>query len=311
MIISIALTTYNGERFLREQLDSIIKQSISDWELIVCDDCSSDSTWQILDDYSQKDNRIKIYRNEKNLGYVKNFERAISLCSAKYIALGDQDDIWYDNHLEVLLNNIKGNSAAVGNAIIIDEFGNQKNYMLSDGDGFFYNGDNFDNIYTILCYRNPFFGSISIYKSDDMKNVALPIPSSVLCHDVWFSVVACCMNGLNYDFEPLSRHRIHGKNESGTHHINLWEQILSTLKNNRKEFSVSRMAMCDELLCRLPNMSENLRKTIGQIREYHKSRYEGHRLKTISFMRKHYKQIFSTQSYKLFWLRCLSVLITG
>ena len=311
MTLSIALTTYNGECFLREQLDSIVAQTITDWELIVCDDCSSDSTWRILEDYYQKDKRIRIFRNDENLGYVKNFEKAISLCSAEYIALSDQDDIWYENHLEKLLNTIKENSAAVGNATIIDEKGNQKEYILSEGDGYYYKGDNIDNLYTILCYRNPFFGSISMYKSNVLKTVAIPIPDCVSCHDVWFSAVACCINGLNYDFEPLSKHRIHGNNESGTHHISLWGQVLSTINNNRKEFSISRMKICDELLYRIPDMQEDIKNVIKRIREYHENRLEGHRLKTISFMRKHYKQIFSTHSYKQFLLRCISVLITG
>lgn len=311
MTLSIALTTYNGECFLREQLDSIIAQTISDWELIICDDCSSDRTWCILEDYAKSDSRIRIFRNEKNLGYVKNFEKAISLCSGEYIALSDQDDIWNDNHLEKLLESIKDSSAAVGNATIINEVGVKKDYLLSNGDGYYFDGDNIDKLYTILCYRNPFFGSISVYKSNDLKTIAIPVPDSVMCHDVWFSAVACCINGLNYDFEPLSKHRIHGKNESGTHHISLLVQVLSTINNNRKEFSISRMKICDELLYRIPDMQEDIKNVIKLIGEYHKNRLEGYRLKTISFMRKHYKQIFSTNSYKQFLLRCISVLITG
>ena len=101
-MISIALASYNGSKYIREQLDSILEQTYQDFELIICDDCSTDNTWQILQEYAQKDSRIKVFENERNLGFKKNFEKAISLCNGKYIALSDQDDIWIDNHLEVL-----------------------------------------------------------------------------------------------------------------------------------------------------------------------------------------------------------------
>ncbi len=74
--ISIALATYNGEKFIHKQIDSILSQSIDDFELIVCDDCSLDNTYSILEEYAQQDKRIKIYRNEHNLGFLKNFEKA-------------------------------------------------------------------------------------------------------------------------------------------------------------------------------------------------------------------------------------------
>ena len=311
MTLSIAMATFNGELFLREQLDSIIKQSLSDWELIVCDDCSTDNTWQILEEYAQRDSRIKIYLNDNNLGFLKNFENAILKCSGDYIALSDQDDIWTKNHLKTLLNNIVGNSAAVGNALIMDENGNSANYLLSEGDLYFNQGNNIDKLYTILCYRNPFFGSISLYKADELKDICFPIPDCVSCHDIWFSAVACCMKGLSYSFEPLAKHRIHGKNESGTHDVNFFYQVLSTINNNRKEFSKQRMGICDALLSRVPNLSDELKGHIQQIKSYHKNRLEGNRIKTILFMKKHYQQIFSRQDNNQFFSRCIGVLISG
>lgn len=75
-MVSIALATYNGERFLKEQLDSILEQSYTDIEIIACDDCSTDSTPQILEDYQKKDSRLKVYFNEKNLGFKKILKSA-------------------------------------------------------------------------------------------------------------------------------------------------------------------------------------------------------------------------------------------
>lgn len=93
--ISVALCTYNGEKYLREQLESILSQKIPVNEIVVCDDCSTDETLSILNQYKEKLPALfKIYKNEENLGYVKNFEKAMSLCSGEIIFLSDQDDIW-------------------------------------------------------------------------------------------------------------------------------------------------------------------------------------------------------------------------
>ena len=75
--LSIVLATYNGELYLAEQLDSILNQTIPFDELIISDDVSTDRTWMILEDYAQRDKRIKLYRNNSNLGFLKNFENAI------------------------------------------------------------------------------------------------------------------------------------------------------------------------------------------------------------------------------------------
>lgn len=309
-MISIALASYNGFKYIREQLDSILLQSYQNFELIICDDCSTGNTWQILEEYAKKDSRIKIYRNATNLGFKKNFEKAISLCTGDYIALCDQDDIWCNNHLEVLLSNIKGNSASVGNASIIDGEGRPLNYYLSSGDNYFYSGDNIDTLYSILCYRNPFSGAMSMYTRELIQK-ALPIPDTVKYHDVWFSVLACCLDGLHYTFEPLSKHRIHGNNESGSHHITLIQQILSVFNNNRKSFSQQRISLCKELLIRLPNIDPMVKNVILSVITYHENRFYGRRLRTISFMRNNYKRIFSTNNYKQFIPRCIGILISG
>lgn len=126
------MTTYNGEKYLHEQIDSILAQTIQNFELIICDDCSKDSTWDILSDYSQIDNRIQIFRNEENIGFKKNFEKALSLCQGDYIALSDQDDIWMPNHLEVLKSIIGNKMMSCGNCEMINEKGHSLNISFKD-----------------------------------------------------------------------------------------------------------------------------------------------------------------------------------
>jgi rhamnosyltransferase len=98
------MATYNGEKYIKEQIDSIINQSYKNWELLIRDDGSNDKTVEIIKEYIQHDNRIKLIEDELgNLGYNKNFETLISLTDADYIMISDQDDIWYPNKIEISL----------------------------------------------------------------------------------------------------------------------------------------------------------------------------------------------------------------
>ena len=95
MTKSVALCTYNGEKYLKEQLDSILSQEIPVDEIVICDDCSTDETTLIIKEYeSQFPNVFCVFINAENLGYVRNFEKALSFCTGEIIFLCDQDDLW-------------------------------------------------------------------------------------------------------------------------------------------------------------------------------------------------------------------------
>ncbi len=109
-MVFVALCTYNGEKFLSEQLDSILHQSEKVDEIVVCDDQSTDNTWKILENYQKKyPEIIQIHRNNQNLGYVKNFEKAILLCNGDLIFLADQDDFWFPEKVQVVKNELLKN----------------------------------------------------------------------------------------------------------------------------------------------------------------------------------------------------------
>lgn len=98
--VSVIMSVYNGEAYLAEAIESIINQTFQNWELIVINDCSTDSTAQILADFAQKDARVKVHPNEVNLRLPSSLNKAISLCSGKYIARMDADDISLPGRLE-------------------------------------------------------------------------------------------------------------------------------------------------------------------------------------------------------------------
>ena len=228
-MISIAMTTYNGEKFVSKQIESILKQTYQEFELIVCDDNSSDETISILEEFQAADTRVHIFKNDKNLGFKKNFEKAISLCNGEYIALADQDDIWEPKHLEILYNSIGDNYLACGDAIFIDStdsfFENKK--KLSD-----YNYDltaitsNMDVIKRILYRGNPYQGA-SMLLSRDFLSIAMPIPENCPYHDVWFALVDSIFDKFSYTSEIVNNYRLHQKSVTSHNEKKLFEKIIA------------------------------------------------------------------------------------
>lgn len=210
-MISVAMATYNGERFLRQQIDSILNQSIQDFELVIGDDNSTDSTYEILKEYAHKDTRIKIHKNSLNLGFKKNFENIILKCKGDYIALCDQDDIWFPEHLELLFNALRpGSQIVCGRPVFVDvnnvELPRKKDYF------FMYNppNSNIDIARYIFLNKSAYQGaSMLIRKSFFSK--ALPIPLNANYHDSWFAILACFTGGLIYVDKPTMRYRRYGE----------------------------------------------------------------------------------------------------
>lgn len=207
-MISIAMATYNGAKYIREQIDSILIQTVQDIELVICDDCSTDETWQILNEYEERESRVHIFRNEINLGFKKNFEKVISLCKGDYIALSDQDDIWSDNHLEVLLKGMEKNVLLVcGRPLFVDE----NNQVLSSRYDYLKMNCppmvNEDVAMHILLGESNYQGASMLIKKEFFEK-ALPIPEGANFHDSWFAVLSCFIGGIKYiENPPIMRYR--------------------------------------------------------------------------------------------------------
>ncbi|MEA1916325.1 MAG: glycosyltransferase family 2 protein [Campylobacterota bacterium] len=201
-LVSIAMCTYNGERFINEQLDSILNQTYKNLEIIITDDCSSDKTVEIIREYEKSDSRIKFHQNEKNLGFVKNFEKAISFCSGEYIALADQDDIWKLNKLEVFLDEIEDNVLIYSDAILIDADGNETGNQLIRPSGCLVRG----KCNKAFFLRNCVSGNTLMFKKELVEHI-MPIPSEMSYHDIWIAFVASTYGTITYTEEPMTYYR--------------------------------------------------------------------------------------------------------
>lgn len=206
-MISIAMATYNGAKYIKEQIDSILNQTVQDFELVICDDGSTDDTVIILKEYALEDDRIRVFVNEHNLGFKKNFENVICKTRGDYVALCDQDDIWLPDHLEILLNGMKDNAMLVcGKPIFVDE--NNKN--LPDKYDYFlmyrYPTTNKDTARHIFLSRSTYQGASMLIRRSFFEK-ALPIPDGADYHDSWFAILACFMDGFVYVDKPTMRYR--------------------------------------------------------------------------------------------------------
>ena len=116
--ISVVMCTYNGDKYLEQQIDSILCQTYPIHELIIQDDCSTDRTVTIIEAYQKRDPRVKLYINEAPLGFNYNFSSAFAKAEGEYIASSDQDDIWRPDKIEILMNHATNHSLLFHNSYL-------------------------------------------------------------------------------------------------------------------------------------------------------------------------------------------------
>lgn len=229
-IVSIALCTYNGEAYLSKQLDSILAQTYRNIELIVVDDGSTDTTMEILRSYQKANSRIRVFENQSTLGYNKNFEKAIELCSGAYISISDQDDIWLGNKVERLLACIGECDMIYANSAFIDQNDNLTGgYIIDPGR----NSADFMNYKNILL-ENFVTGHNVLFKRDVLRKI-LPFPENGF-YDWWMGFVMLYEHKLGYCDEILTHYRTHERSvmnviRKKVTRLDVTKTILQELKN--------------------------------------------------------------------------------
>ena len=211
-LVSIAMATYNGALYLAEQIESILSQSITDFELIISDDASSDATCELIKKYIEKDNRVRGFFNRENKGYRDTFYASLSHCRAEFILFCDQDDVWLSNKIETLLGIAEDNLLVFSDSALVDEDGRQMGIKLSDTVHMRQPGTNEVNRgfvigncvwgHTILFHR-----SLLHYTAHAENNHP---------HDWWFAVVSSHLHKIRYCPMVLNHYRQHAGNLTHT-----------------------------------------------------------------------------------------------
>jgi GT2 family glycosyltransferase len=215
--ISVCMATYNGARFLKQQIDSILPQLDLNDELVVVDDASTDNTWKLLCDI--QDQRIRLFRNEKNRGAIPTFEYAVSQAIGDYLFLSDQDDIWLQGRVKQILAVFEKDSSitlVMTNALRIDEYGRSLGARNFSND----RPARLGLLHTLI--RNSYQGSLMTFRRDILK-VALPFPKGIPMHDSWIGMVNCIAGKTYYLDKELLYYRRHDANVTKDKHASIWK----------------------------------------------------------------------------------------
>ena len=214
-MISVCMATYNGERFLREQIDSILCQLNPDDELIISDDGSTDGTLEIITSY--QDSRIKLLKHDQSkellsmqLGtfreVTQNFQNALNYANGSIIFFADQDDIWEDDKVRVFVSELESVDIVMSNFSVIDESGNVLKQQ-------FYKKNPIANNLYVNILKSQFIGCCLAFKRNVLEYI-LPFPNALLAHDYWTGCLGCHKFKFKYINQPLHKYRRYGQNVS-------------------------------------------------------------------------------------------------
>lgn len=233
--VDILLATYNGEKYLAEQIESILNQTYKDINLIISDDNSSDSSLKIIEEYAKKDDRIKVFKQEKNLGIISNFEFLISKVNSKYFMFSDQDDIWNENKVEISLKKIIDTDSDIvfTDLLVVDNKLNVLYNSYWELKGFKNKILKF-NSFEALYLNNYVTGCTMLMKREIISKV-LPLPknSKYVLHDYWIALITSQTGKVEFLNEPTIKYRQHKNNEVGSKKKT---ESIKTLSEIRKLF---------------------------------------------------------------------------
>jgi glycosyltransferase involved in cell wall biosynthesis len=229
--LSVALCTYNGARFLAKQLESIAAQTTLPEELVICDDCSSDDTVDIIREFkAAAPFPVYLSVNDSRLGSTKNFEKAISLCQFEIIALCDQDDVWHPQKLSRMAEVFHRDNrigAVFSDAELIDENSQCLGSTLWSSNLFnireqkkFESGGGLE----VLLKHTLVTGATMAFRSR-FRSLVLPIPSEQI-HDLWITMLIASVQHLAPLRHALIRYRRHEAQQIGPgKKLTFWQKV--------------------------------------------------------------------------------------
>lgn len=230
---SVAMAVYNGERYIREQIDSILTQLGAEDELVISYDRSTDGTRAIIDGYAAADSRVRVVENT-NPGVQNNFSNAVMACRGEYIFLSDQDDVWLEGKVERVLEAF----ARTGADLVVHDGGIADSLLKPTGETFFGVYGTYNSPIRNIIKGN-FWGCCMAFRAK-WRPLLCPFPNKhKVGHDLWIGVVLGFRGRITRIPECLMLHRIHGSN-------------VTAARRPLPEILRHRLALIGYLLSRLP-----------------------------------------------------------
>jgi glycosyltransferase involved in cell wall biosynthesis len=269
--VSVAMCTFNGERFLQAQLESIRRQSRLPDELLICDDRSSDRGQEIVDDFSrQAPFPVRFFLNETNLRSTRNFEKAIGLCRGSLVALADQDDVWYEHKLDKIEKTFLRSDSVVAvfsDADLIDRdshplgsrlwptfsFDLAKQKKFADG-----------NALGVLMKHPVVTGATMAFRREFFDPMT-PFPAKEI-HDQWMSFLLAATGRFEIIPEPLMQYRRHEKQQLGPGPLNFHDRM-AVARGRGESFYIQEIERYRELSNKLQNNPEYFPKAADALKE--------------------------------------------
>ncbi len=228
--VSVAMAAYNGEKYIRKQLESILCQLEEDDEIIISLDPSKDSTQKVIE--SMKDQRIKLFQGPQK-GVKKNFENALRHCQNEIIFLADQDDIWLEGKVEHVLSAFdQGASVVMHDARIVDN----ENHTICAS---FFEMKNVKTGFIHNLIKNGYMGCCMAFRKDLLQYI-LPIPEYIYMHDQWIGLVGEQIGKNVLIDQPYLLYRRHGDNVSDIQHGTWKEMIYKRIQMLKAYFECKR-----------------------------------------------------------------------
>jgi glycosyltransferase involved in cell wall biosynthesis len=256
------MCTFNGQRFLGEQLESIAAQTRPPDELVVCDDASSDGSEQIIRDFARRVTfPVRTALNKRSLGSTKNFEKAISLCTGELVVLADQDDIWYPHKLTRIEGKFRRSPDALAvfsDADLIDEHSTPLGMRLWDSVDFnrreqraFNRGRALD-----VLVKHPVVTGAAMAFRMDLVPLMTPIAQGYV-HDHWISLLLAARGEIRPIAEPLMQYRRHSAQQLGPGPLDFRTRLAQSVLVGADSYH-NQMKLWDELHRALSDRRKNL-----------------------------------------------------
>ena len=303
-LVSVIIGTYNGEAFLEEQLQSILAQTYPHLEIIAIDDGSNDGTVRILREYAVRDPRIKIILNEHNLGFIRNFEKGCALSSGKWISLCDQDDYWFPDKVEKMVNAIGDLPMIYCDSALCDKDLRSLGKKISD----LVHYQPFDDCRQ-LCVFSRMYGHATLI-TRDLFDKARPFLDDVP-HDGWLAFHATLHGGVAYLPEVLVKYRQHADNVYGVvGRKRKKKDRPARSERKRKELARVRVRI-NAFYQACPDSLMPQKRLLGQLARSYRNFYPINDIRRVALFFANYKLLLAVKNYPVWrkYLFCLKMLI--